>query len=70
MLRIISAVSAEDIQLRRNYSGYGKMPGMAPCLADFEREVSALPGPYAPPSGRLFLAFDPSEGNPDGLSVA
>ena len=64
MLRIISAVSTEDIQLAQKlFREYGTMPGVAPCLADFEREVSALPGPYAPPSGRLLLAFDPSEGN-------
>jgi putative acetyltransferase len=66
MLRIISTVSAEDIQLAQKlFREYGTMLGVAPCLADFEREVNALPGPYAPPSGRLLLAFDPVEGNPE-----
>jgi carbonic anhydrase len=35
---------------------YATMPGVAPCIADFEREIVTLPGVYAPDSGRLLLA--------------
>ena len=66
MLRIVSVLSAEDIQLAQKlFWEYGTMPGVAPCLDDFEREVNALPGLYAPPTGRLLLAFDGSERNPE-----
>jgi len=66
MLRIVSVLSAGDIQLAQKlFREYGRMPGVAPCLDDFEREVNALPGLYAPPSGRLLLAFDRSEGSPE-----
>jgi putative acetyltransferase len=61
MLRIIPALSAEHIrQARQLFREYGATP----CLEDFEREITALPGLYAPPSGRLLLAFQDSEENP------
>jgi len=58
MLHIIQALSEENIsQLRKLFREYSCMPGVAPCVEDFAREVSALPGSYAPPDGRLLLAI-------------
>lgn len=31
------------------------------CFQDFDRELAGLPGRYAPPTGRLILAFEGSE---------
>jgi carbonic anhydrase len=66
MLRIVPALSEETLsQARSLFRKYSTMPGVAPCVEDFEREVAALPGSYAPPSGRLLLAVQEISGNPD-----
>lgn len=58
MLHIVPALSEEAISRARDlFREYGAMPGVAPCLADFEREVVSLPGRYAPAAGRLLLAL-------------
>ena len=58
MLRIVPAISEEAIsQVRNLFREYARTPGVAPCVEDFEHEVSALPGLYAPPRGRLLLAM-------------
>ena len=57
MQRIIQAISTEQIaQVQELFREYARMPGVAPCVDDFEREVVGLPGPYAPPGGTLLLA--------------
>ena len=68
MLRIASALTEETVSQARNlFREYASMPGVAPCIADFEKEVAALPGSYAPPGGRLLLAI---QENPGGLGEA
>jgi ribosomal protein S18 acetylase RimI-like enzyme len=58
MLHIVPALSEEAISRARElFREYGAMPGVAPCLEDFEREVVSLPGRYAPAAGRLLLAI-------------
>jgi len=58
MLRIVPALSEEAISQTRNlFREYSRMPGVALCMEDFEREVGALPGSYTPPDGRLLLAI-------------
>jgi putative acetyltransferase len=64
MVSIVPALSDAAISQARNlFREYAKMPGVAPCVEDFEREVVSLPGQYAPPSGRLLLAMQESTGN-------
>jgi ribosomal protein S18 acetylase RimI-like enzyme len=63
MLRIVPALSEEAISRARElFREYGRMPGVAPCLEDFEREVVSLPGQYAPSDGRLLLAIQEGAG--------
>jgi ribosomal protein S18 acetylase RimI-like enzyme len=69
MLRIIQALTEETLsQAQALFREYGRMPGVAPCVQDFEREVAALPGSYAPPGGRLLLAIADSSGNLEGAA--
>ena len=64
MLRIVPTLSEENLSQARNlFREYAMMPGVAPCVEDFEREVVSLPGLYAPPGGRLLLAMQDSAGN-------
>jgi putative acetyltransferase len=64
MLQIVPALSEEAISQARNlFREYASTRDVAPCVKDFEREVSALPGAYAPPSGRLLLAIHESTEN-------
>jgi carbonic anhydrase len=64
MLRVVPTVSEENLSQARNlFREYAMMPGVAPCVEDFEREVVSLPGLYAPPGGRLLLAMQDSAGN-------
>jgi ribosomal protein S18 acetylase RimI-like enzyme len=66
MLRIVPAQSEEAIsRVRDLFREYGAMPGVAPCLEDFEREVISLPGRYAPAAGRLLLAIQENPVNPE-----
>jgi putative acetyltransferase len=63
MLRIVPAMSEETVsQARILFREYATMPGVAPCIEDFEKEVASLPGSYAPPTGRLLLALHENSG--------
>jgi len=63
MLRIVPALSEEHLALARNlFREYATMPGVAPCVEDFQKEVASLPGFYAPPAGRLLIALQESPG--------
>jgi ribosomal protein S18 acetylase RimI-like enzyme len=58
MHRIIQATAEPAIsQVRELFREYGSLPGVAPCIQDFELETASLPGQYGPPTGRLLLAF-------------
>ena len=64
MLRVVPSVSEATLSQARNlFREYAMMPGVAPCVEDFEREVVSLPGLYAPPGGILLLAMQDSAGN-------
>jgi GNAT superfamily N-acetyltransferase len=57
-ISIRQAVSAEEIEnARKLFREYETWLGMSLCFQNFEDEVAGLPGKYAPPKGRLYLAY-------------
>jgi carbonic anhydrase len=56
-LQLQVATTAEQIeQVRALFLEYQRAVDAAPCFRGFEGEVATLPGDYAPPDGRLYLA--------------
>ncbi|MGB8259332.1 MAG: hypothetical protein WCE75_03230, partial [Terracidiphilus sp.] len=56
--RIAPVVSAGDLdQVRALFQEYWDSFGFTPCFQDFGAELAGLPGRYAPPEGRLALAW-------------
>ena len=65
MIEIIQAETAEQIELARElFREYQAWFELALCFQNFDEEVATLPGKYAAPEGRLFLAF--ADGKPAG----
>jgi putative acetyltransferase len=57
LTEIIRAQSPEDIEHARTlFREYAAWLEIDLCFQNFEKELAELPGEYAPPNGRLFLA--------------
>jgi GNAT superfamily N-acetyltransferase len=57
-MRFIQAASQEQIdQARAMFREYETWMDKALCFRDFEKELTELPGVYAPEDGRLLLGF-------------
>lgn len=56
-LSILQATSfAEIAQARELFLEYAQSLGFSLCFQGFDKELAELPGDYAPPEGRMFLA--------------
>jgi len=61
-IEIVRATSADQIAVARMlFREYEASLGIELAFQGFAREVAELPGAYAPPDGRLFLATDGAE---------
>jgi carbonic anhydrase len=58
-MEIVLPVSGPELdRVRALFREYARWVDEPCCFASFEQELAGLPGEYAPPGGRLFLALD------------
>lgn len=59
MLNIVPAAAAQDLEdIRVLFGEYSALVAEALCFQNFDQELEALPGKYAPPDGALLIARD------------
>lgn len=59
MLKIVPATVAQDLEdVRILFGEYAGLVAEALCFQNFDQELEALPGVYAPPGGALWIARD------------
>src|SRR5579864_9182304 len=57
-MKIVSADKGESLEeIRRLFQEYAASIPFDLCFQNFEQELAELPGAYAPPEGRLLLAW-------------
>lgn len=62
MMEIIQAETEQQIaEAKVIFREYETWLGMSLCFQGFEEELAGLPGKYAPPNGRLYLAYSGDE---------
>lgn len=67
-MKIEPVESADQLaQIKALFEEYWASFGFTPCFQNFAGEVAGLPGPYAPPEGRLAIAT--FEGTPAGCAA-
>jgi len=58
-VRIVQANTSDEIEQARSlFTEYAAGLGFSLCFQGFDKELAGLPGDYAPPGGRLLLAYD------------
>ena len=58
-MRLIHVETEGEVEEARTlFKEYSDATGVDLCFQNFGRELATLPGDYAPPSGRLILAYD------------
>lgn len=61
-MELIQAQSTEEVSSARElFEEYAAWLGISLCFQNFDKELAELPGDYAAPNGRLFLAVEGDE---------
>lgn len=61
-MRLTSVETDEQVeQARALFKEYADATGIDLCFQNFGQELASLPGDYAPPSGRLIVAYEGEE---------